>query len=129
MARMPDTFSLKDIEEAVGNLGGHYPNGELTRYHAGLNFLQHKHFVILSGLSGTGKTQLALLYARAIHGKASRNADDPFIFVCPVRPEWTDPAGLTGYYDVLSDRYVVPQFLEKRCSWQLLSGTRLFLSS
>jgi 5-methylcytosine-specific restriction enzyme B len=29
-----------------------------------------------------------------------------------VRPEWTDPTGLTGYYDVLSNRYVVPPFLE-----------------
>ncbi|MEM8571786.1 MAG: hypothetical protein AAGG56_12905 [Pseudomonadota bacterium] len=112
MARMPDTIDLPDIETAVSSLGGHYPNGEIVRYHAGLNFLTHKHFVILSGLSGTGKTQLALLYARAIHGKTTRDADDPFLFVCPVRPEWTDPAGLTGYYDVLTDRYVVPPFLE-----------------
>jgi hypothetical protein len=29
-----------------------------------------------------------------------------------VRPEWTDPTGLTGYYDVLSNRYMVPPFLE-----------------
>ena len=36
----------------------------------------------------------------------------PFLFVCPVRPEWTDPTGLTGYYDVLSNRYMVPPFLE-----------------
>lgn len=112
MARMPRTLALADIEKAVSDLGGFYPNGELTRYHAGLNFLTHKHFVILSGLSGTGKTQLALLYARAIHGKDKRDAHDPFLFVCPVRPEWTDPAGLTGYYDVLTDRYVVPPFLE-----------------
>lgn len=112
MARMPTSLTLADIEKAVSDLGGFYPNGELTRYHAGLNFLKHKHFVILSGLSGTGKTQLALLYARAIHGKETRGADDPFLFVCPVRPEWTDPTGLTGYYDVLTDRYVVPTFLE-----------------
>ena len=37
---------------------------------------------------------------------------DPFLFVCPVRPEWTDPTGLTGYDDVLSNRYIVPPFLE-----------------
>jgi hypothetical protein len=39
-------------------------------------------------------------------------APDPFLSVCPVRPEWTDPTGLTGYYDVLSNRYMVPPFLE-----------------
>ncbi|WP_037036328.1 McrB family protein [Pseudovibrio sp. JE062] len=112
MARMPNTLELTEIKAAVSDLGGYYPNGELTRYHAGLNFLPTKHFVILSGLSGTGKTQLATLYARAIHGKNTRDAVDPFLFVCPVRPEWTDPSGLTGYYDVISDRYVVPPFLE-----------------
>jgi 5-methylcytosine-specific restriction protein B len=62
-----------------------------------MNFLLHKHFVILAGLSGTGKTLLAIKYARAVHG-FGLNVPDPFLFVCPVRPEWTDPTGLTGYY-------------------------------
>ncbi|MCW2276526.1 hypothetical protein GJ654_20380 [Rhodoblastus acidophilus] len=112
MQRLPTTIPVADIEAAVAALGGHYPGGEVRRFHAALNFLSHKHFVILSGLSGTGKTQLALKYARAVHGLATANAQDPLLFVCPVRPEWTDPTGLTGYYDVLSNRYVVPPFLE-----------------
>ena len=112
MQRMPSSIPIADIEAAVAALGGHYPGGEVRRFHAALNFLPHKHFVILSGLSGTGKTQLALKYARAVHGIASDKAPDPLLFVCPVRPEWTDPTGLTGYYDVLSNRYVVPTFLE-----------------
>ncbi len=112
MRRMPVTIPVADIEAAVKALGGHYPNGEVKRFHAALNFLQHKHFVILSGLSGTGKTQLALKYARAVHGLTSNTDDDPLIFECPVRPEWTDPTGLTGYFDVLTNRYVVPTFLE-----------------
>ncbi|WP_280187691.1 McrB family protein [Delftia sp. PS-11] len=112
MQRMPASIPLSDIEAAVKALGGHYPNGEVRRFHAALNFLPHKHFVILSGLSGTGKTQLALKYARAVHGLTSNADDDPLIFECPVRPEWTDPTGLTGYFDVLTNRYVVPAFLE-----------------
>lgn len=112
MRRMPASIPVADIEAAVKALGGHYPNGEVRRFHAALNFLPHKHFVILSGLSGTGKTQLALKYARAVHGLTSNTADDPLIFECPVRPEWTDPTGLTGYFDVLTNRYVVPTFLE-----------------
>jgi 5-methylcytosine-specific restriction protein B len=111
MQRMPATIPVAEIEAAVKALGGHYPGGEARRIHAALNFLPHKHFVILAGLSGTGKTRLALQYARAVHG-IDASGPDPFLFVCPVRPEWTDPAGLTGYYDVLSNRYVVPQFLE-----------------
>lgn len=112
MRRMPASIPVADIEAAVAALGGYYPNGEVRRFHAALNFLDHKHFVILSGLSGTGKTQLALKYARAVHGITSYTAPDPLIFECPVRPEWTDPTGLTGYFDVLTNRYVVPTFLE-----------------
>ena len=112
MRRMPPAIPVDDIEAAVDVLGGYYPNGEIRRFHAALNFLDHKHFVILSGLSGTGKTQLALKYARAVHGLTSNTAPDPLLFECPVRPEWTDPTGLTGYYDVLTNRYVVPTFLE-----------------
>lgn len=111
MRRMPATLALGDIEASVASQGGHYPAGEVRRLHAALNFLDRKHFVILSGLSGTGKTQLALQYARAIHGLAA-GEKDPFLFVCPVRPEWTDPTSLLGYYDVLSGRYEVPRFLE-----------------
>lgn len=111
MRRMPSTLAVAEIEKAVATLGGHYPKGEVRRFHAALNFLPHKHFVILSGLSGTGKTQLALKYVRAVHG-LTNEAADPLLFVCPVRPEWTDPSGLTGYNDVLTNRYVVPTFLE-----------------
>lgn len=112
MRRMPSAIPLGDIEERVRNLGGYYRDQEVRRFHAALNFLPHKHFVILSGVSGTGKTQLALKYARAVHGMVSNDAPDPLLFVCPVRPEWTDPTGLTGYFDVLSGQYVVPPFLE-----------------
>lgn len=112
MRRMPASIPIAELEAAVSALGGHYPGGEVRRFHAALNFLQHKHFVILAGLSGTGKTQLALKYARAVHGVKTMKELDPFLFVCPVRPEWTDPTGLTGYFDVLSNRYMVPPFLE-----------------
>lgn len=111
MRRMPSTIPIHAIETAIEAMGGFYPGGEVRRFHAALNFLRQKHFVILSGLSGTGKTQLALKYARAVHGVGD-NGKDPLLFTCPVRPEWTDPTGLTGYYDVLSNKYIVPTFLE-----------------
>src|SRR5262245_48816331 len=47
MQRMPATIPIADIEAAVSALGGHYPGGEVRRFHAAMNFLQHKHFVIL----------------------------------------------------------------------------------
>jgi len=112
MQRMPASLEPAQIRGAVAALGGVYSDSLVDRYHAGLNHLSHKHFVILSGLSGTGKTQLALQYARAVHGITSMDAPDPLVFICPVRPEWTDPSGLTGYEDRLTDRYITPPFLE-----------------
>lgn len=112
MQRMPTTLSPSEIRAGVARLGGIYPPALIDRFHAGLNHLAHKHFVILSGLSGTGKTLLAIQYALTVHGFTTMDAIDPLLFVCPVRPEWTDPSGLTGYEDRLSDRYIVPPFLE-----------------
>lgn len=112
MRRMPHTIPIAEIRAAIFGLSGVYPEALIDRFHVGLNHLPHKHFVILPGISGTGKTLLARQYARAIHGIASLDAPDPLLFICPVRPEWTDPTGLTGYFDVLQNRYVVPPFLE-----------------
>lgn len=111
MRRMPSTLDVKEIRRHIEGLGGHYVDELVERFHEALNYLPRKHFVILKGLSGTGKTQLALQYARAVHGLGA-GEPDPLLFVCPVRPEWTDPTGLTGYHDVLTNRYVVPPFLE-----------------
>lgn len=112
MQRMPTALDPAAIRAGIASLGGVYPAALVDRFHAGLNHLAHKHFVILKGLSGTGKTLLPLQYARTVHGLVSMDAPDPLLFVCPVRPEWTDPSGLTGYEDRLSDEYVVPSFLE-----------------
>lgn len=112
MRRMPHTIPVAEIRAGIASLGGVYPDALVDRFHAGLNHLPDKHFVILPGGSGTGKTLLARQYARAVHGIASLDTPDPLLFICPVRPEWTDPTGLTGYFDVLQNRYVVPPFLE-----------------
>lgn len=111
MRRMPATLDIREIRKHIEGLGGHYVDDLVERYHEALNYLPAKHFAILKGLSGTGKTQLALQYARAVHGLGA-GEPDPLLFVVPVRPEWTDPSGLTGYHDVLTNRYVVPPFLE-----------------
>lgn len=112
MRRMPRSIPIEEIRGSIASLGGVYPDALIDRFHAGLNHLQNKHFVILPGVSGTGKTLLARHYARAVHGIALPDGPDPLLFICPVRPEWTDPTGLTGYFDVLQNRYMVPPFLE-----------------
>jgi len=112
MRRMPSTVTIGEIESSIEELGGHYTNFLVERFHVGINHLDFKHFVILTGISGTGKTSLVNKYSQAIHGIKDPRERDPFLFVCPVRPDWTDPTGLLGYYDVISNRYMVPLFLE-----------------
>ncbi|OBZ07563.1 hypothetical protein A8L34_25870 [Bacillus sp. FJAT-27264] len=111
LRRMPAEVELEEIKHSIGVLGGHYESKLIEQYHLALNHLVYKHFVILGGISGTGKTQLAILYSKAVHGILNKNQKDPFFFMCSVRPDWTDPSGLTGYFDVISNKYIVPSFL------------------
>jgi hypothetical protein len=50
-----------------------------------------KPFVILAGISGTGKTKLPSLIAQATGALAE---------VIPVRPDWTDSSDILGYVDL-----------------------------
>ncbi len=112
MRQSPQERGLDEIKTSIKDQGGYFNDEQLRRYHVGLNHLSGKHFVILTGISGTGKTSLAMMYGRAVHGINREDEDDPLFFTCPVRPDWTDPSGLTGYYDPLSEEYIVPPFLQ-----------------
>ncbi len=50
-----------------------------------------KPFVILAGVSGTGKSQLPVLVAKATGG---------VVTTIPVRPDWTDSSDVLGYADL-----------------------------
>ncbi len=80
--------------------------------------LQAKRFVILTGISGTGKTQIALALANRVSKSAAadRVAQEPHEepsdrVVVAVRPDWTDRRGLLGYYNPLVQAYSAPPFL------------------
>ena len=72
----------------------------VVRLHAALHASDTKHFVLLSGLSGTGKTQVALTYANAYHGLPP-GAHNPYLLLKAVQPDWTDATGLLGYENPL----------------------------
>lgn len=64
--------------------------------------IQTKPFVILAGISGTGKTRLPRLVAEAT-GAAE-------VVVVPVRPDWTDSSDLLGY-TALDQRFIPGRLL------------------
>ena len=75
---------------------------QLHLFHAALTALEDKRFVLLAGLSGTGKTSLARAYARACCDVLGLPVTRHYHEV-PVLPDWTDPTGLLGYVNPLAD--------------------------
>ncbi len=58
--------------------------------------LKTKPFVILAGISGTGKSKLIRLFAEAL------NCSDRF-YTIPVKPDWNDSTELIGYWNLQNE--------------------------
>jgi len=91
------------LEMEIARLGFTFPPLTVRNYYIAL---KAKPFVILTGLSGTGKTRLTRLFADALTG----GTPDQYL-ILPVRPDWTDSTLLLGYHNLLADRYVSTPFL------------------
>ena len=63
---------------------------EVESLHLGLWANERRHFAVLAGLSGTGKTRLAQHYGEALTGGGDR------LLTIPVEPGWHDPTPLLG---------------------------------
>lgn len=93
---MPDEL-FRDFAVAVETSGLRFPAGSnLVR--SFLSSLLAKPFAILTGLAGSGKTQLAMRlgewFGTDEHGRHRH-------VVVPVRPDWTGPESIFGYEDAL----------------------------
>jgi hypothetical protein len=88
----------------------HFPAELVRQLHAGLWSHPVRHFAVLTGISGSGKTQLALNYGRAI-APAGDEANE-HVRVIPVQPAWYDPAPLLGFVSPLTQHYCLTPFLE-----------------
>ncbi|MBC7253724.1 MAG: AAA family ATPase [Actinobacteria bacterium] len=93
-----------DIYSYLSSTGLHFPPSLVTAY---LLALKTKPFVILTGLTGTGKTRLALEVA-----KYYSSGDEGRYLLVPVRPDWTDNQGLLGFYNLITQRYEPTELLK-----------------
>ncbi len=80
----------------------------LTRYFLSL---KTKPFVILTGISGTGKTKIAQIFADYICQDDTQEDRNKRIAFVPVKPDWMDNKGLLGYYNLLDEKYHVTPVL------------------
>jgi len=84
---------------------------QIARLDAGLWSHPRRHFAVLTGLSGSGKTALARAYAQALH----QGQPDPaqYLLTIPVQPGWHDPSWVLGHINPLnSESYVRTAFAE-----------------
>ena len=102
---------LPQLEEILKSiqLKGQFRRFLVEELHSGLWADPIRHFAILSGLSGSGKTLLARSYAEALAGGRTKNQ----LLTLPVQPGWYDPGALLGYVNPLSGKsYARTRFLE-----------------
>lgn len=101
------TKHFESIEEA-GTLI--FERDMVESMHLGLWARDRRHFAVLTGLSGTGKTQLAIEYAKALTG--GDGEANGRIRTIAVQPGWYDPTPLLGYVNPLGEnRYAKTEFL------------------
>jgi len=83
----------------------HKKNLIYTRYQIRnfLTLLKTHDIIVLSGLSGSGKTQIIKAFAEALGGIAK---------IIPVKPNWTSSDDLIGYYNPLQMSFLPTPFTE-----------------
>ncbi|ASJ07601.1 hypothetical protein A3L08_00480 [Thermococcus pacificus] len=91
------------LDEYFTSKGYLYPSYLIAQFYTAL---KTKGFVILSGLTGTGKTKIAQELAELLDDSGKN-----FLFLS-VRPDWRDSKALLGYYNPLNGKYHKTKLLE-----------------
>ncbi|CAG9190204.1 TPA: hypothetical protein QDA96_002041 [Burkholderia vietnamiensis] len=103
------TLKLRLADSAAGKL--RWDNGLVEQLHAGLWFHPVRHFAVMAGLSGSGKTQLAVNYADALCGEQPIGQES--VKVIPIQPGWFDTSPLLGYvHPIQQNTYIGTPFLD-----------------
>ena len=85
---MKTVEKIEHLHKYILSKGFNYSLKDIANFYLSL---KTKPFVILAGISGTGKTQLARKFAEAINAECE---------LIPVKPDWTDNSDLIGYVDI-----------------------------
>ena len=110
---------LQEVVERAENpeIVGSHAIGEIDEVQRSiLAAIRAKPFILLAGMSGTGKTRIVRQLARGCCPTGSdlaKDPDHPGNYECiPVRPNWHDSTGLMGYVSRIDGaKYVVTDFV------------------
>jgi MoxR-like ATPase len=84
---------IEHINRYIASKGFFYEKEEVINLFLSL---KTKPFVIISGISGTGKTKIVQWFAESV-GATEKNGQFSLI---PIRPDWNDGSDLLGYIDI-----------------------------
>jgi len=87
---------VNHIHSYIGSKGFLYSREDVINLFLSI---KTKPFVILSGISGTGKTKIVQWFAESL-GATEENGQFHLI---PIRPDWNDGSDLLGYVDIKGD--------------------------
>lgn len=96
LQQIPSSDLIQHIHSYIISKGFNYTQANIKNLYLSL---RSKPFVIISGISGTGKTKIVQLFAESI-GATEDNGQFTLI---PVRPDWSDGSELLGYTDIKGD--------------------------
>lgn len=96
-----DERALVDhLRKYIKDRGFYYDEGFIEDFYT---CLKTDYFVILSGISGAGKSKLPELFTEAVGGAFKS---------IPVRPSWNDDRDLIGFFNPRAGRYQSTDFIE-----------------
>lgn len=98
---------LEHLKTALKENGIRFHERMIHAFHTGLKVADYSPLVVLAGISGTGKSLLPRLYARAIGMNFLQIA---------VQPRWDNPQDMFGFYNYMEGRYKATEL--SRMLWE-----------
>lgn len=90
---------LKNLEKTTLKLKLNYDPKDLINFHISI---KTNPLTVVAGMSGTGKTQLARAYAKAL----GLNEEDKNLLFLPITPSYLEPADILGYLNPTTGLYI-----------------------